>query len=660
MRLIGPVLAIALIPLGCAPLPGDDDYGLFADTRGETCPECVAIGDPEMDVDSLDDTAGHINPDHYAPGSGLHTPLPFGNFDDWMISFSHFNELLKDPTTPKPKAHAYQFAKVVDLDGVEREQRIPWYTTAEKVNALRKDVIFPVRKKDPCNGGPCIDVHNHFMGIPQVKDIVDLAAAKQAKWADARKLLQEVIICMFFWHAVEKDRDAFRDRSPHVYYQLRQMVTDPDIDLTKGKPKLKDSVTDEQARKMIEMTLTATNRTPFGNAYEPRSGFVEVGKPPIISWEDYAKKAIAGLKSDNLVFSEQSFGIGKLKIPDAIPATRVKKLGTDIGSSVPGLPQDVRFLPMLNTFIFATENGHIRHDEQEALAKIVLMRPDVVGMDIAGPESMPLINPNPFKAMYAMLSRAARTRRRPMVLRVHVGEGSFAEQPRITPGRKAKDCAADGLWNVWCPKRKGDAIDFQIEVARKNLDTVISWIEKLKDEEEWSRDWVQIRFGHVTMLTEEHAKKMRDLGITAEVNPISNLVTGAIQPECEELRATPDEGNLSGLAEDTITNDKHRMYRRFPLLTLLYYDVPTILNTDAQSVMHTGIADQYKRAEKIIDWYKADLIPFSVNGKPVLYSKLSDAAKAKLNVQRLRDWAMDYWQQLRQNDLADRNAQWPR
>ncbi len=649
-----------------------------ADGGDDNC-GCDEGQEPDFDYDSFFDIANNggdgLDPED-EPMTFRHRGGAWPDVDDWQLNLQSFG--LQDPAKPKPSDPAYKSAKnIADAGGGTSEQLIPAFATAKDINALRKDIVFPLKDNNKvCDGtGPCIELHNHFQGVPSLTQIMKMAEDRQAQqhkkrtYTDPLIFLNDVVICKFFENRkIDKKKGSeygiteFQKPAPNVYAML-----DPMIDRsTPKKPKLKDSVTKDQATKMLEMVFNATNRTPFNDAYPARGGMVEA-MPPLVQWEPWATTILNDLKDDNLIYTEQSFGIGKLSDPMAMPVTMIKKLRASVGTNVATpakLPQDIRFLPMLNTALLADAGKVVGTDRQEQLggamgntSGAILLRPDVGGIDIAGPEADPLVNFDAFKGIYVMLSRAARTRHRPLFFRPHAGEGSFLKM-------KAADCAADGKWDVWCPKRKDAQIDFQ-DMASKNITSILTWIAQLTKDAVWAGDWVPFRLGHVTQLTEDQAKQMAAFNkgrprplIWAEVNPIGNLVTGALQPDCPDLRGVPPaDGNQAGLPAATIIDDKHKMYERFPLLLLLYYDVPTILGTDAQSVMHTTMADQYQRAQQIIDWYKAGNITLKIDGKALVYAKADKPTKMmldqKLDVQRLRDWAFDYWQSIRENDTAD-------
>ena len=114
---------------------------------------------------------------------------------------------------------------------------------------------------------------------------------------------------------------------------------------------------------------------------------------------------------------------------------------------------------------------------------------------------------------------------------------------------------------------------------------VLGRLEKMEQEGSYvapPAGHVQVRLGHVTATTPEQAQRMARLGVIAEVNVGSNMVTGALRRR---------RGEVDRLGQH-------------PLGTLLYYGVKTVLSTDAQGVMSTSLPKEYGLADEIIQRFR--------------------------------------------------------
>lgn len=251
-------------------------------------------------------------------------------------------------------------------------------------------------------------------------------------------------------------------------------------------------------------------------------------------------------------------------------------------------------------------------------------RGDVMGIDVASPEKEPFTarGMKNFDEMYDVLKQAAQERGRPLVLRPHVGEG-YPEMPEGSHGFHRYKVALSEDGDV--PKH--------YSLAAANLEMLITHLENRGyNAEQGAKDGVIVRFGHATHLTQSQVTRIKDLGIFAEANLGSNKVTGALQP-------TP--------AGDFFENH--------PLLSLLYHEVPTVLNTDAHGVMHTNLRQEYGQADRLIKMFQRNKMSIQLDDKTVFYRDLSPEQQQRFDPQRLREWARDYEKAVRQADKSDRS-----
>lgn len=249
-------------------------------------------------------------------------------------------------------------------------------------------------------------------------------------------------------------------------------------------------------------------------------------------------------------------------------------------------------------------------------------RGDVMGIDVASPEKEPFTarGMKNFDEMYDILKGAAQERGRPLVLRPHVGEG-YPEMPEGSQGfhRYKVAMGEDGAG----PKH--------YSLAAANLETLISHLEQRGyNAAQGAADGVIVRFGHATHLTQSQTERIKALGIFAEANLGSNVQTGALQPV--------QSGDF---------------FENHPLLSLLYHEVPTVLNTDAHGVMHTSLKQEYQQADRLLTMFARNKTSLQLGGKHVYYRDLSAEEQKRFDPKLLRQWAQDYETAVRVADQFD-------
>ena len=275
--------------------------------------------------------------------------------------------------------------------------------------------------------------------------------------------------------------------------------------------------------------LVAGSETAFDKTYPVRDAVVETWiDPGGGEYRNFADDTMRALAAEGILYSEQSVGLGKLE--KKFPAAMMKELAAKHGI-------DVRLLAMVNTRALA---GAASAEEANAVKdqlRRTLMRGDVIGIDIAGPEARAFTGAgmDRFEELYDLVREAAAARKRPLVLRPHVGEGY--DDP--------KTGAHDGS---------------HATIARANLEAIITRLEAMGyNDSKGARDGVVIRFGHAAHATPTQNERLATLGVYVESNIGSNLATRSL------LR--PED---------------------HPLIYQLYYGVKTVLGTDGQGVMGTS------------------------------------------------------------------------
>jgi hypothetical protein len=223
--------------------------------------------------------------------------------------------------------------------------------------------------------------------------------------------------------------------------------------------------------------------------------------------------------------------------------------------------------------------------------------PSNVGFDVCGPEKADWTGAGAqrISAMLEILQAASKAMGRNFVLRPHVGEG-YVESVLNAPNQQAA---------------KGQAA----ETARNNLDVMLTALEQAGYT---PGQGVIVRLGHVTHATSSQIMRMKNLGVTAEANIMSNKATEAV----------------------TAIHDH-------PLLELIYRDVPTLLSTDAGGVMNTSMQMDTNAAGKIIEAYKLGQTQMLVDGRVVTYESLPSNIQRRYSVEYLNKAAKQYLQEIR-------------
>jgi adenosine deaminase len=186
---------------------------------------------------------------------------------------------------------------------------------------------------------------------------------------------------------------------------------------------------------------------------------------------------------------------------------------------------------------------------------------------IENPTLIAQVHMERFKLIYELIKQKAQPNDT-FVIRIHVGEGYFKQ------GESSED-------NF---RRRS--------IAQSNIKLIIETLKTLT-----KSDKVIIRLGHVTHATPSQLSEIQKLGIIIEANLTSNLVTGSIASETEQGQV---------------------------LLKFLFYNLKTIINTDAGGVMGTTIVREYRIAQQIINKFKNNQLELTLENKKYFYSQLPD------------------------------------
>jgi hypothetical protein len=141
-----------------------------------------------------------------------------------------------------------------------------------------------------------------------------------------------------------------------------------------------------------------------------------------------------------------------------------------------------------------------------------------------------------------------------------------------------------------------DDVPAHYQRSRDNLEMLLKAAEQLRDEGIWDPTKVITRYGHATHATPQQVARMQALGIIAEVNLGSNVVTGSLS-------------QTQGAHGPRATEPR---YQDHSLASLIYYDAQIVLSTDGPGVMATTLATEYMRAGQIIEAVLAGEQPIRV------------------------------------------------
>lgn len=475
--------------------------------------------------------------------------------------------------------HALQALKVKRPDGVEmpvdakvmtHEQYMGFsmLPTAEGRTPMTNIRIDDHSADVPGSGASGGDLHNHIMGVPATQYFVDKIGAGNSTLT-LEKLAKDVA-----------DLTA-KEGKPAVTPAVQSQINAALVDIANArKAGMPPDVVEARARRALDAIFAANPNTPFDHTYDIRDIAVQKHIDPNGKFENYATDVITNLHDQGVTYSEQSVSLSKLEkrfTPEVMEAARKK-------AAEQGKSSQLEFLvmaPTSDSLAGGKKTPEQLTNENNRLRDI-LMRKDVKGMDVAGPEAQPFTDTGMdwFVDKYKMLVEVAKAKGEKMVLRPHVGEG-------------------------YDPNHTGE----HVEIAQANLKLLI---KTLKDLGYNGSGDVIIRFGHATHATPQMLADMASIGIIVEANIGSNLATGSV------LRATDH-----------------------PLLANMYYGVSTVLATDAQGVMDTTLTAEYRRAAALIQQFR-DGKPLELNGKKILFKELTPKEKERFSVEWLQKQLAEY------------------
>jgi hypothetical protein len=490
-------------------------------------------------------------------------------YDTMKLRFHGLEPLTNNGSTWAGSRESIQ--RVVAEAGVAvksvQEDRTPRYWETEMAGrAVRLVEIDATDLRLPHARGTGVagpDLHTHVMGVTDVQYFVDKIGSGKASEA---------------FEAVYKtlaSNAAVQKKAAHGWAIAQ--ATHADIEHLKTSGAKQEKIEARARQGMTEM-LAAGPATPFDSTYPVReavvSEHIDPGGGP---FRNYTRDTMKALAEEGVGYSEQSVGLGKLE--RKFPEQMMKELHGELGKQ--GKDVDMRFLAMVTTKALGGKIDSAEAESTIAQLDQVLARGDVIGIDFAGPEKQAFTvdGMENFKKLYGVVSAASEKRKRPLVVRPHVGEG----------------------YN----EGGGQA---HAEVARKNLEMLITTLESIGyNPSKAAKDGVIVRFGHATHATAEQIERIAKLGVIVEANIGSNEITNSVAKA-----------------------DDH------PLLYNLYYRVKTVAGTDAQGVMQTDRRREYARARQHIERFRNNEFALELaDGKRVHFRDLSRKEQDRFSLDTL-------------------------
>ena len=443
------------------------------------------------------------------------------------------------------------------------------------------------------------EVHNHFKGVLGSEAWAKLAFPtdyEQDPISAANKTIE--LLKGLYVADDEKYSKGHNDEARDV---AGKAATGKILDILGSAEAQSDPV------RTLQRVLTASGEMPFDYTYDPRGLLIKKLQRDGRA-EAFVRSTMKDLADQGITYAELQ---GKLETPGVTPEL-FAQIGKEYGVAI-------RMLPHLLTSQFAEGgDGFDEHKLQQLLfgknAKAEGDIPDMVGgIDICGPENgrWDEQGTKRLEDAYKVLQRHALLSDRTLVFRPHVGEGYSGTEGQRRHGVE-----------------KGAK---QGKVAQDNLEMILTRLEGMQRNDLYAKPpegKVEVRLGHVTQATASQIARMKQLGVIAEVNIGSNLVTGAL--------GRADEPSGSRL-------DKH------PLMMLLYHDVHTLLSTDAGGVMSTDMAKEYGFAADMLQRFRDGETTITVpdpkdpeSSMVLRYKDLPAAVQKRFHIEHLERSAKAY------------------
>lgn len=405
----------------------------------------------------------------------------------------------------------------------------------------------------------------------------------------------------------------------------------------------------------IDQLLTSTPLTSFSTAYGIRRNLVDIPNLPGRTTSQMRAHAflfeLARTKVDVVEMSKPSMG-GYVEEGSTRDFDRYAKLTEDLLSNNTS-KENQRFKNRLNELklkaprvkwllmIHTTELGSkgddqtanyangqctlvpwadsLKTDPETGLYSVLVNFKDVVGVDVAGPESTCFTKDGMqrFKNLAETTYFASRTKQKEkgnkgkLVVRAHVGEGFPLSDEHLSQSELGSCNGIRFFPTVTSIFDREKQVALHRVEAQKNIAYILDAISELKKQYPDIDQYVVFRLAHLTHIDDKLAKRAKEVGITADANLSSNIATGAWPVPSHLIQDhlvakglgpadTPDL--LAALRKNGASLGD--IFDNHGLKWLLLNHIPTVLGSDGSGVEHVdSLRAEYLMAKELISYW---------------------------------------------------------
>jgi hypothetical protein len=397
------------------------------------------------------------------------------------------------------------------------------------------------------------ELHNHMGGVFTVDDIVHMVGHNAGP--EATELERMAYVHRLIGEAIERG-----DIPPSVASAYRAGSDDSDLSFYEGQ---------------LNTLLTAGD-IPFNDVYPVRNA---VFRGQDIDAEQQVRQMLQRLAVQGIDYAELQAGIFSRLIDPATLARLCDETGVEVRA--------LAYLSSRNNMSVGS-GGDPNVVPQRVRSVIDAVFDPVagrftVGVDYAGPERRFTDAGIDRFVATAGYMRSKIAAGETAIMRIHVGEGYFA--------------------NATSPEARRQGI----QDAQDNVAAIIGGIQRHRADTAGSDNGdITFRLGHVTHVTDQQLATLAQLNVHVEVNLGSNMTTGAVQTEQEH-----------------------------PVLRMIYHNVDISVNTDAGGVMGTDLDIEYDSIRDIVQDYQDGDIQLEIDGESKPFESLSREEQARFDIDRL-------------------------
>jgi hypothetical protein len=410
----------------------------------------------------------------------------------------------------------------------------------------------------------------------------------------------------------------------------------------------------------ISHLFSSTPLTSFSTAYGIRRNLVDI--PSLPGRTSSAMRAhallfeLAKTKVDVVEMSRPSMGGYDTETGNTFDFLRYRKLTDDLRSKTPSAENQrfkkrleelglqvprIKWLLMTHTTelgIVADANTAtygdgqctvvplaraLKTDPKTGLYNVLVNFEDVVGVDVAGPETTCFTKNGMEKFMNlaettylaAVAKRREKSHQGKLVIRVHVGEGFPIINDQFLHSEMQACSAMKAYPKINYVYDRQEEVPLHRIEAQKNISYILDAIATLREQYKDLDDYIVIRLAHLTHIDNALAKRAQELGVSADVNLSSNVATSAWTVDPKLINTYLVAKGLTSpqvpdLLDALVKNGAPlgEIFDNHGLKWLLYHHVPVTLGSDGSGVEHSeSMRKEYSMARELIDyWNKHD------------------------------------------------------